>query len=269
MPMRKHLLFASALTLVSTLAFTGGVGSNAGAASHGSLSWNFSSNRLNANTPVQVTYSAVGVRPGSSISFEREFGTAHVWKAVATFPVGSAATTVNLPAVQTGAYLYKVRVTTGRKVDFYSAQRWLYAYGPVTLTTLCAKDNAGSCSSGNVQLQNSKIYNYESVAGTYSSTSPGELVMGFPNTSCRSGVLTIESGRPNSLNTGDVSYIQVTQTASDPQITSLPDTSQTVFTIKLDGGPFDIDEWHSGGTDNYAIIYYSGIFNCYTLSGVR
>lgn len=263
--MRRHLLLASAFTLVGTLALAGGSGSSADAASHGSVTWSFTQSRISASTPVQVTYTATGVRPGSSISFERQFGTAHVWKAIATFKLSSAATSVNLPAVQVGAYLYKARVTTGRKVDYYAASHWLYSYGSVTLTTLCTS----GCSSGSVQLQNSMIYNYEFQSQTSEKASPGQTAASFPNNSCRSGVLTIETGFSSNLDPGDTTYVQITQSASDPQITSLTDTSQTTFDFKLDGGPFDVDEWHSGGTDYYANVYYSGVFNCYTLNGLR
>jgi hypothetical protein len=224
---------------------------------------------VDAAAPVGATYAVQGVRAGSSLTFEREFGTAHVWKSVATFKLGASTATVNLPGDPVGAYVYKLRVSTGNRIDFYSATRRLFSYGSVTLSTLCPGNTNGGCNSGSVQLQNSTIYSYENVANTYSKASPGSLVMSFPNTSCRSGSLTIETGWTNGLDPNDSSYVQITQSASDPQITSLPDTSQTVFKFNLDGGPFDVDNWHSGGTNAEVVIYYSGTFNCYTLNGLR
>jgi hypothetical protein len=269
--MSKHFLIASASLLVCALTFSSTLGSSAEAASNGSVTWRFTQSRISASTPVRVTFTATDVRPGSFISFERQFGTAHVWKAVDTFPLGHVATSVNLPAVQVGAYLYKARVTTGRKVDYFSAPHWLYAYGSVSLTTLCVANtlSGGGCGDGSVQLQNSRIYTYEFESLTGQKASPGGTALSFPNTSCRSGILTIETGFTSNLDPGDTTYVQITQSASDPQIASLPDTSQTTFSFNLDGGPFDVDEWHSGGQDQTAWVYYSGVFNCYTLNGLR
>jgi hypothetical protein len=227
---------------------------------------------VNADTPIGVSYQVSGIRTGSLISFEREFGTAKVWKAVARYKFqGSTSESVNLPGDAIGKYLYRLRVTNGRKVVFQSTPHPLYSYGSISYLTICNQATGGSpnCGTNTVQLQNSTLYNYESITDTYLSAPPGTSSLAFPNTSCRSGSLTIETGYTWETNPGEVTSVQITQSASDPQIATLPDTSQIVFNFKLDGGPFDLDEWYLGGIENPVAVYYSGTLNCYTLNGLR
>jgi hypothetical protein len=265
---RPRLVLAAAVLVVAPTCGVGAV-ANAEAATHGSVTWNFSSSRINAGAPVQVTYHATGVAQQSIVSIQQQFGTKHVWKNVANFPVGRVSTTVNLPAVPIGDYVYRLRVSTGHRLDFYSLARRLYAYGNITLTTICHAFNNGGCGPGSVQLQNSQIYNYELTLLTFSTVSPGDTAMSAKNNSCRSGTLTIESGIQSARNPGDITSVQITQSASNPQLTTLPDTSQTVFNFNLDGGPFDLDAWHSGGPSTETVVWFSGTFNCYTLNGLR
>jgi len=261
--------------LVSTILAIGGFGSSmsAGASSsRATATWAFTSVKVNAGTPISVSYRVSGVRAGSLLTFEREFGTAKVWKPVAKFKlVAPGDATVSLPSDPIGSYLYKLRVTTGRKVVRLTSSHPLYSYGDVSFLTICNGATGGNgvnCGSGSVQLQNSTIYNYQDQTNTYASAAPGTNEISFPNTSCRSGSLTIETGYSNATQPGDVSTVQIAQSASDPQLTSLPDTSQTVFNFNLDGGPFVLDDW-SNDSNNGEVLYYSGTFNCYTLNGLR
>jgi hypothetical protein len=162
--------------------------SDAGAASRGSTTWSFTTNKVNASSPLSVTYKVTGARAGSSLSFEREFGTAHVWKLVATLKLGADTGTVTLPGDQIGAYLYKARLSTGKLIDSYSAIHPLYSYGNISYLTACNEASGGypNCGTATIQLQNSTLYNYESVTDTYDIASPGTPSLEFPATSCRS-----------------------------------------------------------------------------------
>jgi hypothetical protein len=270
----KAALYAALALMVSSVAIT----SSAQAAPRPSVKWAFTSSNVDAQAPISATYQTSGIRSGSVLTFERQFGTAKVWKAVANFHVASGASTaVNLPADPLGAYMYRVVAVTGRKVVAQTAVRALFAYGNVSLLTICQKSTSGNarCSPGSVQLTNSIIYNYQVSTYANANTSPGQTVITFPVTSCRSASLTIVVGRTANDNgpfPGSSATIQIAQSASDPQLITVPDTTQQAFNFNLDGGPFDVDDWFTTNGnyyDDHEYVYLSGNFSCYTLNGLR
>lgn len=205
--------------------------------------------------------------------FERQFGSAKAWKSVAKFRVvGPGSVTASLPSDPIGSYLYKALVQTNGKSILQTSSRGLDSYGDVSLSTICSQMSSGegACAVGSVQLQNSIIYNYQFTTYTSSQASPGTTELSFPATSCKSGSLTITVGEADGLEPGESATIQIAQSASDPQLITIPDTSQQVFDFNLDGGPFIIDDWYTPGTqdDGYERLSYSGEFNCYTLNGL-
>lgn len=264
-------LFATLALVVPSIAIT----STAQAASPPTVKWAFTLSNVDANAPIAATYQTTGIRPGSRLTFERQFGTARVWKAVANFRIASgASTTVNLPADPMGAFKYRVLAVTGRKVVAHSAVRTLFAYGSVSLLTICQKatNTSYGCSPGSVQLHNSVLYNYQIYTEVDQKTSPGQTTITFPATSCRSASLNIVVGRSATDNgpfPGSSATIQIAQSASDPQLITVSDTTQQVFNFNLDGGPFDVDAWFTtNGSNGYESAYLSGTFSCYTTNGL-
>jgi hypothetical protein len=269
-------IFRRCLAIAMTVALpTLGMIDAAGAsASDGSLTWEFTSIHVDASSPVGVTYASTGVRPGSLLVFQRQFGSAKVWKSVAKFTIGGSRTvTTSLPSDPIGSYLYRGVIEVHGKTVMQTPDRFLYSYGAVPLSTICSEMSSGDggCSVGSVQLQNSIIYNYEFSDYTESQASPGDDELSFPATSCDSGSLTITVGLIDNTNPGGSATVQIAQSASDPQIVTIPDTSQQLFNFNLDGGPFIIDDWYTPGSNNnsYERLFYSGTFDCYTLNGLK
>ncbi|MGB8197065.1 MAG: hypothetical protein WCF25_08680 [Acidimicrobiales bacterium] len=124
-----------------------------------------------------------------------------------------------------------------------------------------------------MQLNNSMIYTYQFWNEVFATASPGGTNLTFPPTSCRSAALSVIVGWPAGSSYGGVLpgasiTIQVAQTASDPQLITVPDTSEQHFDFNLDGGPFDIDSWFTtDGQDNADQYYLTGSFDCYTPNG--
>ena len=242
-------------------------------------SFSFTVVKVDSGTQINASYQVLGARVGSQLIFEREFGSKKVWKPVARFRLTRLrSANVSLPGDSIGAYLYRAQVLTHGKVVAQTPNRSLFSYGSVSLLTICsgASDGNGlNCGTNSVQLQNSILYNYEDWTQSSSTAAPGTSELKFPNTSCRTGSLTIESGYSDTTNPGEVSTVQIAQSASDPQLINIPDTSQAVFNFNLDGGPFVIDDWYTGGQppdlgNNFSVdLYYSGTFSCYTLNGLR
>ena len=269
-------------TIAYALMTVGAVGPapNAGAASSKvKASFEFTTDNVNAGSPISASFQVSGVRPGSQLIFEREFGLQRTWKPVARFHLTTSHNSnLSLPSDPIGDYLYRLQVVTRGKVVDQTPNRSLFSYGNVSFATICSGASGGSgvnCGTNSVQLQNSIVYNYEDWTNTYSTAAPGSNELSFPRTSCRSGSLTIETGYADTTNPGEVSTVQIAQSASDPQLVNVPDTSQAILNFNLDGGPFVIDDWYTGGDGgigfgaDWVALYYSGTFSCYTLNGLR
>lgn len=277
MHLSRRLFSSIALGCVATLTLTiVEIQVPAQASVRGSIIWSFATGKVDAGAGISVTFQSSGLRSGSLLTFERQFGTAKSWRAVAHFHVSSnSSSTATLPGDPLGAYEYRVKVTTGRSVIVLTHDRPLYVFGTVTLQTICdagsSQDNL-SCSPGSVQLSNSTLYNYQVSGEVTNTTSPGQTEFEFGNTSCQSGSLAVAVGHPSSeggpFGTGSTATLQIAQSASDPQLVTIPDTSEQQFNFKLDGGPFDIDSWFApAGNNNFEDFYASGTFSCYTLNG--
>lgn len=247
--------------------------SQASAGTRPSFGWSFATPSVSVGAFPSATYQESGIKPGSLLVFERQFGSAKVWKPVATFASSPGGSSVNLPSDPIGAYAYRVIVKTGNKVLLQTSDHELYSYGPVSLAVICNEANGGNgqCRSGSVQLQNSFIYTYVFASSPRQGSPPGADELSFPNTSCRSGSLTITVGFSNFTQPGGSATIQIAQSASDPQTLTIADTSQQVFNFNLDHGPFIIDDWYTNGSSNVdgEQVWYSGNFDCYTPTGLR
>lgn len=250
------------------------VPTSAQAASRGSVSWSFTSDKVEAGSAIDVTYKPFAVRPASVLTFQRQFGTAKVWRVITTIHLASdASATAKLPSAPQGGYEYRAEVTAGRKILVITHDHPLYSYGPVTLLTICnqSTNRAIDCGPGTVQLANSTLYNYQASGSVDPDTSPGQTDFAFGATSCQSGSLNVVVGfdtEHGGAFPGASATVQIAQSASDPQLLTVPDTSQQTFKFNLDGGPFDLDSWFTtNGQNGWENIYLSGTFSCYTLNG--
>jgi hypothetical protein len=125
----SSLVAAAALALLASIA----IPTAAQASARGSVSWSFTADKVDAGSAIDVTYKPSGIRAGSLLSFQRQFGTAKVWKSVAKFHVLSdSSATETLPGAPQGGYEYRVLVTSGRTIIALTHDLPLYSYGPVS-----------------------------------------------------------------------------------------------------------------------------------------
>jgi hypothetical protein len=124
--------------------------------------WSFVSNHVNSFNAPAFQYTVHGEPAGSNFQLEREFGTAHVWKAVANVALSQSSGTAIAPKVPMGKYEYRARVIGHGQVLRISEAQVLFSYGNVVLATLCNAPNVqqGTCGQGTVQIA-SHVFSYE------------------------------------------------------------------------------------------------------------
>ena len=224
-----------------------------------SVSLNFPNNRVSANQAFGAAYSSAHLPKGAVLDLQRQFGTAHVWKLIKKLPgkMGQVAPTT----VGMGRYNYRVIVVLRRKTIAVSATRALYAYGPVALSSICkAPQVTGpfSCQPNTEQVGatvfDSALLTDANIYPAYTNALTGT------KTTCRSmHLLFAQDDHFGSTTT----YVQLVQSASDPQSASSPPDTVGVLNAHLDGGSWILDTALATGEG----MFLNGSFDCYTPSG--
>jgi hypothetical protein len=242
-----------------------GLFSDAGAVTHSSVTWNFTSVRVNTGTPVAATLSFSGLPGGAKVIFERQFGTKKVMRAVERLSVsGTGSQNVTLPQVPMGSYSYQVVATRANgKLILRTAMRRLFSYGTVPLSVLCNVPKStfnNGCGAGTVQV-GSNLFQYEMTGNSNGYRPPqyGTDVI-FPASGCRSITLTFALSSTNAQ-VNEIAYIQIIQTTLDPAMGSTPVGTVGTLTATLDGGPFYIENASTNGDG----VYYNGSAICWSV----
>ena len=219
------------------------------------------SNHVTANTTFQIKYSSAHVPAGATLFLQRQFGSGHVWQRIEKLPGRGG--TAYAPRVAIGKYVYRIYVSKPHKpyvIATASTARTVYSYGSVAFSTICqssAQLQPYGCNAGTDQVGTTVF----SFAGyTFSEIYPSYYeAMSAPATTCRSVTLRFaySSGAPGTT------YVQLVQSASDPQDASTPSDAVGTLTAQLDGGPWILDTASGGGSS----VAINGTFNCYTPSG--
>ena len=251
-----------AVTGVAWLAMT------ASASAKPSVSFAFASNKVSAHHPISVRYSSSGLPAGSSLYLQRQEGTAHAWKDVGKLK--GTAGTEPAPGVPTGKYVYRIQARQNTKVVAVSPSKVLYAYGTVSMATLCSGPgviiNAGNgCPfNGSTQIGEHVFQYVVLITSNEGSVYPSFYnLIDFPKTTCRSVAFTF--GMPaNGSESGDTAYLETIEQTRDPQMASAGFGVLKTLHAKLDGHPWFLENSASSGADEIAI---NGKASCYTPSG--
>lgn len=216
--------------------------------------------RINASQSFTISFSTTNVPGGARILLQREFGTAKVWKSVERLHGRSGSATA--PAVPLGQYLYRVDIVVA-KTAASSPPKKLYAYGAVPFQTVCAAIR-GSCDTQTEQIGTTIFtYVWSANADAYPRYSQD---ISEKSTTCRTG--TLQLAQPNSDGTNDA-YLQIIQSASDPENGSTVAGTIGTFAITFDGGPWILNVASSnlnyGDGDSVQI---NGTFDCYSTTGL-
>lgn len=225
----------------------------------------FPTNRVTAGAAQQFSYNSKNLPTGSKLYLQRQVGLAHVWKDIQVLKGYSGwAKTLKVPQ---GRYSYRIAAYLKTRKLKVSSVHYLYSYGPVSLAVLCSAPNVninnlfyGSCNPGTVQV-GTNVFSYE--LGWSADTFPSYLTaITFPKHTCRS--LTLNFGLDsNNSQPGEVAYIQILQTRTDPEIASTPVGVIGNLFAPLDGGPFYI-QWSSTDGDS---VYVNGSASCWSANG--
>lgn len=223
--------------------------------------------RINAGNAPRFTYSTTHVPRGAYIVLQRQFGTGHVWKTVRTETSRSGDVTApKLP--QLGNYVYRLAVVKDRKYLAKTTNRHVYAYGRVSLMTLCnaAQELDDECDGAQTVQVGSRIFTWTVWLQT-SEWPETNQDMSMLATSCRS--LSIQWAGQYQTD-GVTTYVQVVQQSSDEQHASVPNGSVGSATFQLDGGPFYLNASYTPDPDDdNDRVVATGSASCYTLSGSR
>lgn len=133
MRLARITVAACIATLGSTLV-AGGTGVAATASP--TVSFHFANNRITAGRAPTVVYTSAGLPSAARLVLQTWSPSAGAWQRVRRLPVPSGR--VKAPAVSMGRYRYRVVAKQAGRRLAVSPRRYLWAYGPVPLATLCA-----------------------------------------------------------------------------------------------------------------------------------
>ena len=211
-----------------------------------------------ASQPV-VDYSSKNVPSGSRLELERQFGSAHVWKGIQVLPGRSGS--AKSAKVQMGRYAYRIQVHHGGKVIATARTATLYSYGLVPLANLCNEDtskvfvdNTDGCQTQTVQVGGT-VFTYLIDADPPAPPQYEQDVTVAARTSCRS--ISLQWALDNNAQPSDTAQVEVVQASADPQTAKVAQGRIGSKTMKLDGGPWDLNLSSTNSDNEYAIASLS------------
>lgn len=260
--MRKAIVAA----VVSLLSF--GVQASttpASASSSPTATFSFVTNRVTHGQSPTINYSLSGVPRGASVHVQRDFGTQHVFKNIATLTGKSGS--VSLPGVPMGRYRYRIRITADKKAIGTSAVHKLYSYTTVTVDQMCGlyDDSVqfrSGCNDGTIQV-GSTVYAYAVYAeeGNEAPDQDADLVV--QNSSCRSVNITYALSNDQQQNGATTVGAELAQSSADPQETNTSTGSIGVLSAPISSPNWDLVFYSAGGHT----VFWNGSFSCWTLTG--
>jgi hypothetical protein len=219
-----------------------------------SVTLKFANAHISHTTQPVVDYSSKNVPSGSRFELQRQFGSAHVWKGVQVLPGRSGS--AKSAKVQMGRYAYRIQVHHGGKVIATARTATLYSYGLVPLTNLCNEDsskvfvdNTDGCQTSTVQVGGT-VFTYLIDADPPAPPQYEQDVTVAARTSCRS--ISLQWALDNNAQPSDTAQVEVVQASADPQTASVAQGRIGSKTMKLDGGPWDLNLSSTNSDNEYA-----------------
>ena len=214
----------------------------------------FANAHISHTTQPVVDYSTKNVPSGSRLELERQFGSAHVWKGIQVLPGRSGS--AKSAKVQMGRYAYRIQVHHGGKVIATARTATLYSYGLVPLTNLCNEDsskvfvdNTDGCQTQTVQVGGT-VFTYLIQADPPAPPDYEQDVTVAARTSCRS--ISLQWALDNNAQPSDIAQVEVVQASADPQTATVAQGRIGSKTMKLDGGPWDLNLSSTNSDNEYA-----------------
>ena len=160
-----------------------------------------------------------------------------------------------------GRYAYRIQVHHGGKVIATARTATLYSYGLVPLTNLCNEDsskvfvdNTDGCQTQTVQVGGT-VFTYLIQADPPAPPDYEQDVTVAARTSCRS--ISLQWALDNNAQPSDIAQVEVVQASADPQTATVAQGRIGSKTMKLDGGPWDLNLSSTNSDNEYAIASLS------------
>jgi hypothetical protein len=224
-----------------------------------SVTLKFANAHISHTSPPVVDWTSKNVPSGARFELQRQFGSAHVWKGIQVLPGKSGSR--NSAKVQMGRYAYRIQVHHGGKIIATSGTATLYSYGLVPLANLCNEDtskvfvdNTDGCQTQTVQVGGT-VFTYLIEADPPAPPQYEQDVTVAARTSCRS--ISLQWALDNNAQPSDTAQVEVVQASADPQTAKVAQGRIGSKTMKLDGGPWDLNLSSTNSDNEYAIASLS------------
>lgn len=231
-------------------------------ASRPTVQFRFVHESVEAGEPAAIAYRAQHVPGGSRLVFQRQMGTAQVWRTI--LALSPHATTANLPPVTQGLHPLRLALIGRGGRSIVSVVHSLKVYGPVPLATLLG-DHTETVDIGGTLFRyvaglNSNFGGY---IGSNNCVFTGHTceVFKLVNSSCRS--LTLQLASQTEASDATPPSVTIASERADPVNVQVPLNASTEVHAEIVG---DVELTYAlqgakGG------LYFNGAANCYTPNG--
>ena len=253
----RRSILVGALVILALLLPAGA----ADAAAHVTLSLDFENIQVTAGAGIPYSYTAAHVPRGDTVALQRQYGA--VYKRVTFLRQSSGHGTA--PGLPMGRYGYRLLLRRGKKVLTKTSPIYIYSYGTVTLTQLCAATSSrltiANCSSGTVPV-GSGTFDYAASDTSGNADNTGAPALKAAGSKCRSGQISYTLA--NSADPSAEADIEVDQPGSNPQSDATPYGTVSTLKFVTPSPTWDVVFWENPAGQT---VYWNGSFSCWTATG--
>jgi hypothetical protein len=233
----------------------------------GKITFSFVNKKVDAKQPATLNYSSVGVPSAATFVVQRQFGSANVWRKVASLSGPSGSATV--PGVPLGKYLYRIhaKLPGGGAVNSHSHP--LFSYGAVPLDQLCNEYFDGftihgdNCGDQDTYQIGGTVFTY--TASNYAEAAPDyRIVLEAKSSSCRS--VDVKWGVPDGYESSQNAMVtlSVIRADADPQRGTIPLKQVGTLHATLNKKAWNIDLSVANNNSNSIRTGFTATLSCYT-----
>jgi hypothetical protein len=269
--MRVTRVLAIVATIAASLLSVGGT---AGARTTPTVTLTATPRGIDIGQRPSFSYTTSGVSASATLILQRQFGTAGVWKRVASAaPASGTVSGAKLPAL--GRYHYRMvaKSTTGR-VLATSKRNVVRVYDDIVLPSRNSPCDFATGCDGSIQVGDS-IFTYTDGIGDpesmgYTGEYPNyaqSLYFKPPGTTCRSITLDFAGDEQQP---GTTIFLKFVQESLDPVTSSTSTGEVGTVTVPLDGGPLNIDaSYQVANGSHYEAVVFTVHGSCFTSDGLK
>lgn len=254
----------AAMLLTPTTVAQGAVAVTAAAAVP-TIDLTFTHYRVSQEDPLQLKVLASHVPSGSTLELQSGPGKNPVYRTVEK--VTGKGALLSAPGVPMGRYLYRVVAIRHKHIVATSLSRYIYSYGIVTATTLCAKSKSahflGTCVQSSIQV-GTHVFQFAVVGGQGNKKTNGDPDVEAVNSSCRRATISYAVSNAEQTNNKVTKFgTSLTQGKAAEQDGSSTPGNIGTSVFKISSIAWDLEFWSNTGDD----VFWSANFSCWTRHG--